>query len=155
MKKLNITITCIFLVLVFSACSALKTKKSKEKQHPENIEYFLSEFEKSVLKHDAERLLELMDQDYVRDQHDNFLNGNTTQFVNEFFCGNIVKGQGFKCLKFKEISSLKRTGLEESHEGFRVSYIVSGKTDKVQTEWLITVKSFNGKTYYGLYGASG
>ncbi len=142
-------------MIAFSGCSSLKTKKSNDKQYPENLEQYLSEFEKSVLKHDAERLMELMDENYVRDQHDQLLQGNTTQFVNEFFCGNIVKGQGFKCLKFKEISSLKRTGLEEVHEGFRVSYIVSDKKDKIQTEWTITVKQFNGKTYYGLYGASG
>ncbi|MFW5793275.1 MAG: hypothetical protein ACOCWC_03250 [Bacteroidota bacterium] len=151
MKKHFIRVGFLLLLfMVFSACSSLK-----QKPKPNSLEYYLSDFEKAVLKHDAERVLELMDEEYVKNQHDNFLSGNTTQFLNEFFCGNLIDGSGFKCPKFTEIKSLKRTRLIEEHEGFRVVYEVSTKKIKVETDWVITVKQFSGQKIFGLYGASG
>jgi len=157
MKKNRFVLWGCLLLLNVAGCSPVK-KSSVRKQDSSasgGIEQFLSDFEKAAVTHNKDKLIQLMDPDYVKEQLVGFLNGNITQFLNEFFCGNKVDGSGFECLHYTEIISLKKVSLNKETNGYRVAYAVYSNQTGVKTNWTITIKNIQGKLVYGLVGASG
>ena len=93
-----------------------------------------------------------MDPAYKKEQHDNMLQGRTTQFLNEFFCGQDAKSNTFKCLNYKKIKSLKLIKKERKENGYRVYYQVNSKKYSVTADWFIKIKD---NKIIGLVGAVG
>lgn len=158
MKNAVIKALSLFMLAgLFTGCFLVKksTGSNPDVQNPGNVEQFLAEFEKAVITHNAGKLMKLMDADYVKAQHDEFLKGNTTQFLNEFFCGNKVDGSGFECLNFNEIKSLTRVELSKTNSGYDVTYEIFSNHSGVKRNWTITIKDVSGKAVLGFYGASG
>lgn len=71
----------LFLIPFVSSSQTEKPMKFNEKS-PEVI--FLRQVESAIKTNDADKLMSLMEPSYKRSQHDEFLEGNTTQFLNEF-----------------------------------------------------------------------
>ena len=84
-KKIAFLIGLLFLS--FNAESRHNVLSKIKESAPETI--FLRKVESAVRTHDADLLLTFMLPDYTRTQHDEFLAGNTVQFLNEFFCSTI------------------------------------------------------------------
>lgn len=154
MKRPTIRIALILVsVLLFMGCSVIKPKSGDKP--PKELKSFLADFEKAVVSHNTEKLMELMDPDYVKNQHDEMLRGNTSQFINEFFCGNLADGSGFKCLKLLEIEGAKMHELVKEDGYYYVYYTISSAKIKVTCSWTITVKEIDGERIFGFFGASG
>lgn len=80
------TIFTIFIGFILLSSFLPSPYKIKEKA-PETK--FLREVESAVVTHDADKLMLMMELDYKRSQHDEFLEGRTVQFLDEFFGSEI------------------------------------------------------------------
>lgn len=60
-----------------------------------------------MYEEDIKATLEFFDQAYVAEEHDDFLNGRTEQFISEFLAGSFKKGYYFVNPKINEIKTIK------------------------------------------------
>lgn len=158
MKKRTIRIRQLLTLFIIITSIVIFNKNANSMSELEisnDLDNFLLDFEKAVINHDSKMLLKLMDDDYVVEQHDGLLNGNTTQFLNEFFCGNLISGNGFKCLTFEEIKDIKRIKLVKHDQEYSVEYEVFSDQFSIKASWMVTIRELNGELIYGLYGAVG
>jgi len=156
---------------MFFACSGKKTVvKNNETNTPppavavappvktaqnEGLEGFLQKFEQALVNHDRVAMLNLMDKDYRREQHDKFYKANTEEFLNAFFCNFQTNGQGFKCIKFTDISASNRIEIAPNDGNYTAVYHITGKGVTIKADWLILVKKDGDKIVYGFYGPVG
>ncbi|TNE55080.1 MAG: hypothetical protein EP338_05040 [Bacteroidetes bacterium] len=67
----------------------------------------LVNFAKAVRKHDQQKVMNVMDRAYVAEQHDDLLQGNTSQFLNEFFSGPMLNApESFVVPAFNQIKKI-------------------------------------------------
>jgi len=126
------------------------------KPEPPNLEVYLNNVEKTALSHDAQGFMQLLDANYVREQHDHFLNGRTEQFLNELFCGNEVDKEGYQCLNFNEINHIQQLKIvKNGQDSFRAYYRVSDKEHTVEVDWYIHIFNAEEGQKIGLIGAVG
>jgi hypothetical protein len=78
---MKILFTILLFIPVLAMSQTEKPMKFKKKA-PEVI--FLREVESAIKTHDADKLMSYMEPNYKRSQHDEFLEGRTVQFLNEF-----------------------------------------------------------------------
>lgn len=143
---------------VFLRDKLVPQREPNEEGIPHALLAFLDEFEQAVLSHDKGRMLELMDKRYRAEQHDDFLEGQTDQFLNEFFDGKTPDGR-WGHITFSNISRIERLSLEPAERGhssglpaFVVSYRVEADGVVVIVSWNVTESPWD---RYGLYGAVG
>jgi len=79
----------ILLSLLSLSINAHSVKKEKIKEKAAETK-FLRQVESAVKVHDADQLMKFMEPSYKRTQHDEFLEGRTVQFLNEFFCSVVI-----------------------------------------------------------------
>jgi hypothetical protein len=100
-----------------------------------------------------------MDVDYRTEQHDNFLQGNTRQFINEFFCGTYAidkKGNTkFNCPGLESISSVKTIKIIPSENGYKYTFKFKSGGKTYTSQCHISVKIIKNKKQFGLVGAVG
>ena len=96
MKKL------IIIIVLFSAfyCNAQEYNKN-------TVKNITNSFIATLMSGDLQGTLEYFDPNYVADQHDNFLEGRTEQFVAEFLAGSYKKGFYFITPELNRIKSMK------------------------------------------------
>ncbi len=145
----------VIVLLLMAGCSVFKSKKTVESAIPHELQDFLSDFEKAVKSQNNKKILSMMDKEYLTEQHDIFLKGNTSQFLNEFFCGELTNGRGFKCLKFNELKNASKINIIKDLDYYVVMYEISDSEDSIITSWTISVREIKGKIVYGLVGAMG
>lgn len=81
-------LTCLLFIPVIALSQTEKPMKFKKKA-PEVL--FLKEVESAIKTHDADKLMSYMEPGYKRTQHDEFLEGRTVQFLNEFlWCEGLI-----------------------------------------------------------------
>src|SRR5688572_4882305 len=100
MRKLLLTLA----LLPF--CCGFSNAQNKTQATPE-LDSFIVSFQQAVLAGDKAKLMELMDPDYKKVQHDKFHGGNTDRFLNELFCGNKVDQDGFDCISLKKVVDIE------------------------------------------------
>ncbi|MBQ9666745.1 MAG: hypothetical protein IJV33_09790 [Bacteroidaceae bacterium] len=99
MKKLGILIVAMLLVSV--SVNAQDYTKSK-------VEEIANGFISTLLmEKDLKGTLAFFDPSYVAEQHDNFLEGRTEQFVTEFLSGTVKKGYYDMTPELHRIKSMK------------------------------------------------
>lgn len=148
----------IFAIILISSCSSIqKINSSGEKfKISKDLNQFLLDFETTAKNHDKKAMLNLMDKEYLHDQHDIMLEGRTDQFFNEFFAGRQTNGKGFRVLNFENVTTLDFTGINKTNEdSFEVFYIVKTPEYQINCQWQIKLCIINGKKVFGLVGASG
>jgi hypothetical protein len=157
MRKL-IVLFCGFMMLGSATLFAQAAPATKIKPKGE-LKTFLDRFQKAALSNDTHTLLLLMDLTYKKEQHDEFLKGNTVQFLDEFFCGHMVKpgpeDAKFACPGLANITKMKITSVtfnEEYHEVFAT--FTSGKKS-FSTSWIVRARNARSGVQYGLVGAQG
>jgi hypothetical protein len=146
------------MILLLGACSTTtKVNQAGEKYKiPKDMQLFLTDFENAVRSHNQMMVLNFMDPDYIKEQLNNFLQGRTEQFLNEFFCGMKTDDSGFGCPEFENILSFEFESIEQTDESmYRIVYIVKTKDTEIRCDWgLMLIPS--GVVYrYGLVGAVG
>lgn len=119
------------------------------------IDGFFSDFETAVLSHNPQSIIQYMDKDYKKEQHDEFLKGNTTQFLNEFFSGTELNSKNFITSDYTKISKLTRTELQVFKDYYLVTYIIVCDGKSFKCTWTLMMKLNGGTLRYGLYGAVG
>lgn len=117
---------------------------------------FLVRFETAVINHDAQAVLTFFDETYKKEQHDQFLKGNTEQFLMNFFCGNTVKLETYSCLALNEIKKIKRVSLDVMDVNECViQYKLKANDRMIMLYAAIYRKTYNGLTQWGFVGAVG
>lgn len=161
----------LFLVLLTQACSSGKKAASAEPADYVDssvvsvkpavlptyttIDGFFSDFETAVLSHNPQSIIQYMDKDYKKEQHDEFLKGNTTQFLNEFFSGTELNSKNFIHTDYTKISKLTKTDLQVFKDYYLVTYHIVCDGKSLKCTWTLMMK-LNGDTLrFGLYGAVG
>jgi len=97
MKKL---IVIIALLSAAFFCNAQEYNKN-------TVKNITNSFITTLMSGDLQGTLEFFDPNYVADQHDNFLEGRTEQFVAEFLAGSYKKGFYFITPELNRIKSMK------------------------------------------------
>ncbi len=121
-----------------------------------SAQVFLSQFELAVLRHDLNGVLAFFDEAYRKEQHDQFLQGNTAQFVKEFFCGNSLKTDEFACLPLNEIIKMKRLSVDVIDEKeCAIRYKLKSANRIITIYAAMFRRTYNGELKWGLVGAVG
>ena len=97
MRKL---IVIIALLSAAICCNAQEYNKN-------TVKNITNSFIATLMNGDLQGTLEYFDPNYVADQHDNFLEGRTEQFVAEFLAGSYKKGFYFITPELNRIKSMK------------------------------------------------
>jgi hypothetical protein len=148
----------IFLLLFFISCSVTsKVNNTGEKfKIPKDLNQFLSDFEYAVITNNQSQVLNFMDPDYIKEQLDDFLQGRTEQFLNEFFCGMKTDGSGFECPEFDNITNFEFVNIEKTDENmYRVVYLIITDDTRIECDWGLMIIPSGVVYRYGLVGASG
>jgi len=151
--KRNLFLTlAIFSAFIFQAqAQTLEWKIVTETSA--SMHKFLTRFEKSILKHDHNKLMKFMHKNYVQEQHDKFLEGRTEQFINELFCGDNLKHNQFECIKLSQIQKITRLRIEKNGHFQRIVYRI--ETQNTQVEIVLGIQKQADNKKYGLNGAVG
>ncbi|MFN3939514.1 MAG: hypothetical protein ACK4IY_02930 [Chitinophagales bacterium] len=108
----------LFLLLLCNSCLLIG-------QIPDKLEKYLTKLEKAVANHSYNAVLKLTDTDYRKEQHDDFLQGNTKQFVDELLSGYSVETNIFVNHTLNDISSITRSTIHaESENSVYVAYLL-------------------------------
>lgn len=99
MRKLSACLMALMLMATISANAQEYTKKT--------VKNITESFISTLMRGDLEDTLEFFDSNYKEEQHDNFLEGRTEQFVAEFLAGEYKKGYNFITPKLDRIKSMK------------------------------------------------
>ena len=159
----------ISAVLLLVSCSGKKAVAKNEsepaKESPvavqpqarpdAGLDEFLTRLEQAMIRHDKITMLDLMDADYRKQQFEKNMNSNIDRFMDSLFCSYQTNGQGFKCVKFNDISEVKRIETMPNDGHFSVTYHVTGKGSTVKCDYLVLVRregKGGSKITYGLYG---
>ena len=147
----------VFLLFIIALIGCSSTKNTQnDDPYRADLEYYLENFEKAVIEHDSLNLMKLIDKSYVREQHDEFLKGNTEQFINELFCGDVSDRDEFKCFEFKNISKMERLRIEQDGlNGYKVYYLVSDGEHTIEADWYVKLYYHYKQPKFGLVGAVG
>jgi hypothetical protein len=82
--------------------------------YAENPKSILKNFAKRAEKHNVNGVLALIDGSYKQVQLIGILKQDTTQFLNELFCGKNIKDDSkFKCVGFNDIKKCTFTGMKK------------------------------------------
>lgn len=151
-KLLYITL----LTLVLSACSQVQYLKGTKSPDKKAMKTFLKELPEVALHQHYTILMNYMDADYVKEQHDDFLNGNDIQFVDEIFCGEDINDQSYHCIEQKNITFFETKLVEQIEDTkYKALFIVGDNQHKVACKMLISKKITDGKVVFGIVGAVG
>lgn len=150
MKKIHL----LFILFILASCSIEKSSSTKP-QDGGTIEQFVSDFEKATLSRDANQIMLFMENGYVKEQHDQFLEGRTDQFLNEFFCGNNVSSNAFECAKYQKIDAVENVSVVKKENWYDYTFKI-----KVGAQWILVKQTIVERPSkyskeYGLVGTSG
>jgi len=161
---MNYTKQVLFLILLtclvaFPGCFGKKTPPPPPPPsaglHNVALQNYLRTLEQTIAKHDVAAMMELMDRDYVKGQHDKNLEGRTKQFIDELFCGNETQNDQYMCIPFTDVNKANYTAIVDLEDGYSVFYEISSANKTISLDWWITAKIYDGKIVYGIYGALG
>ncbi|MBR6036488.1 MAG: hypothetical protein IKP41_06000 [Bacteroidaceae bacterium] len=84
MRRLHLFLIAMMLMAVVDVHAQKYTKST--------VKGITNAFISTLMQGELKNTLEFFDPNYVAEQHDNFLEGRTEQFVAEFLCGSYKKG---------------------------------------------------------------
>lgn len=155
MKTIKIIFPFLFISII-SACSQVKYLDDTSKSDKTEMKVYLKEMKAAILSHDKSELMKIMDADYVKEQHDQFLEGRTEQFLNEVFCGNDINDESFHCIRYESIESVKIKMVEQVQPlVYKLLLEVKDDENEVECQLLISKKSLDSQTIFGIVGAVG
>lgn len=99
MKKLTLFFIAMMLMAAVDANAQKYTKST--------VKGITNAFISTLMQGNLKGTLQFFDPNYVAEQHDDFLEGRTEQFVAEFLCGNVKKGYFDMTPQLNRIKSMK------------------------------------------------
>jgi hypothetical protein len=115
----------------------------------------LSGFDQAVERHSLKKVMKFMDSDYILDQHDQMLQGNTSQFIDELLSGYSHPGDGdFIAIHYRDVLQVDLYEMISLDESNQVVWKLLLKDGRViyTTMWV----KLNQKTgQYGIVGPVG
>ena len=154
--KIKILNFIVFLALILQSCSSVKFLSNTSGSDKQAMQTFLKEIKEVALNKHYTVLMSYMDTDYLKEQHQGFLNGDDLQFINQIFCGKDIINNSFHCIKQENIiffESKEITQLEDLV--YKALFVVGDDKNKVACQLLISKKEVDGKTKFGILGAVG
>jgi hypothetical protein len=134
-----------FLFFISCAQSKIEQKEAKYIKPDDELKVYLDDFEEAVEDHDWNKVMGLIHPDYVKEQHDEFLDGRTDQFLKEFFNASrnrIKKVDFIVCYKWRNVLWTDFWVIQED-----------GIKNKVM--WSLKSREDDSAYKYGLVGAVG
>lgn len=146
----------VLVVFILSACSSVKYLKETSSSDKKVMKTFLKEIEEVTLNKHYTVLMTYMDSDYLKEQHEGFLEGNDLQFINEIFCGKDIIDDSFHCIEQKNITYFETKEINQIEDTkYTALFIVGDSEHKVACQLLISKKIVDGNTKFGIVGAIG
>jgi hypothetical protein len=153
--KINL-ILFSFILLFTASCSSVKYLPDTSKKDKRALTHFIKELPDVAIHQHYTILMEYMDSDYLKEQHDINLNGDDLQFVNEIFCGNDINDNSFHCINQNEITSFDIKLVEQIDESkYKILINVGDAVNTVACKLLVSKKVIDGQPKFGLLGAVG
>jgi hypothetical protein len=124
---------CCFFFAGYAHSSELIDPKLTVVGDNHDVIEFLNHFEQAVLTGNVSKLMALMAPSYVREQHDQILEGRTEQFILEFFGGYFiddkkVDGSRYYCYRLSQITAVTINKIENHGHGYgdenEISYTI-------------------------------
>lgn len=145
----RVVVLWLMMSAFFFQAQAWEPTKSEARQ-------ITREFIRQVMSGNLKRSLNYFAPEYVRTQHDSFLEGRTAQFVSEFIGGNVVSKSGvdlgFVSPDYTDIASMK---VKKVEIGENVSVLVEVKLHdgtRYHTVFNMVVVDGDKLRYYGAVG---
>jgi len=152
-KLLYLTILFVFGV---SSCSSVKYLAETSSTDKKAMKTFLKEIKEVTLNKHYTVLMNYMDADYLKEQHEGFLKGDDLQFINEIFCGKDITDDSFHCIKQENVIHFETKEITQVEDlVYKALFIVGDDKNKVACHLLISKKIVDGKTKFGIVGAVG
>lgn len=157
----------LLFIFVLVACSPkLHLLDSPILSENKDLDKFLFSFEKAVLAHDKQGCMSFMSPRYVHEQHDQFLEGRTDQFLREFFSGTVEAGiqvegeekvNNYRSINFNEIKNIELILITSNDALKEVVYRITTNKDMVIscTCFVEDIQEKDAKYPYGIFGAVG
>lgn len=144
-----------FTLVPYRLNSRGKYIPADETSYPKFIKQFFDDFETAVWAKNKPKIMTFFHPDYVKEQHDEMLEGRTDQFLKEYFCGSAMDGsRKFSCFGLEEIERMERVYIRQESKGYAAAYILYGNGKKITlTLGALPIEGKNNK--YGLWGAVG
>jgi hypothetical protein len=140
------------IVAVLLSCSNSIVYEGDTAHNKKNIIKFSKHIETYIEQHVVEHFLEHIEPRYKTDQLGTALKNDTTQFVNEFFCG---KNQDvkFTCVDFNNIKTIDLLEITpQKDETYMLRYVIVNEKNE---EIIADVFLYTDQKVYYLYSAVG
>ncbi|MFK8037665.1 MAG: hypothetical protein AB8B74_05200 [Crocinitomicaceae bacterium] len=146
----TILILCISTVLL--SCGSSVVYEGDTAHNKKNIIKFSKHIETYIERHVVDHFLEHVEPTYKADQLTQMLKSDTTQFVNEFFCGK-NSDMKYVCVDFNKIKSIDIVEIiPQKGEIYKLKYlIVNEENQEITSEVFL----FTDQKVYQLYSAVG
>ncbi len=144
----------IFLLIasLLTSCSIYKYDPNLKDAELSNAEKkLIVKFEKAVNRHNVDRFFSCLDDDYLKEEFINFYGGDTTNFINDFFGGDIEGSQKFLVVDFQDIKKITFQKLEEKN-GYRYVYFRIQTQDNTVIICILTLNDKKKQRLIGDYG---
>lgn len=138
------TLPVILFCLLFTGAAFSSPVKLKEKS-AEVI--FLRKVEIAVRAHDADQFLQYVEPVYKRTQHDEFLQGNTIQFLQEFFCSLVPFNE------IREARLVDYSLMQGSKTEYSVIFFIAGRDKETECTFFMSKNLSSGT--FSIYSAVG
>lgn len=122
---------------------------------PEPVIKYIACFEKAVLTHNYDSVMEYMDNEYIKVQYKKMLKKNVEQFIDEFFGGNVNPDNTGSYINthLSEISAISMQSLEVlGNEEYRVSFKITRHSGLVHYN-VVMLRKY--KKQLGFFGSMG
>lgn len=116
------------------------------------VESLLNLFEKAVSKRDRKKVMAFLDPDYREKEFEDYYQGDTAAFLNDFICGKTLDGAQTHCLPFAEIEEFERAGIEYRGDLVSAHYLVKTPTQAIRATLTAAPKR---TVTYGIRGSRG
>jgi len=142
----------LLTLLSFTMLSAFSQQPTNKK-----LNSFCNKFSKAVMSGSPEKCLKFFDEDYVKAQHDGFLEGETEQFLSEFLLVNSIflneDSEGV-LPAFSDISDIKFIDIITNAEGEKAALFEITLKKGCKFSMHAHIRILN-KNEFGFYGAMG
>ena len=146
----------LITLLTLVSCSNVIYLKETVKVDKSAMKTYLKDLKEVALNKHYTVLMSYMDADYLKEQHEENLNGNDLQFVNEIFCGKDIIDDSFHCITQESITYFEAKEITQIEDTkYKALFIVGNTENKVACKLLISKKIKDGKIKLGILGAVG
>jgi len=142
----------IFLLVVMAGIISISNAQNIA---PESVIKYIACFEKAVLTHNYDSVMEYMDHKYIKVQYKKMLKKNGEQFIDEFFGGNENPDNSGSYINthLSEISAISMQSLEIlGNEEYRVLFKITRNSGSVHYNMVMLRKYRKQLGFFGSVG---